>query len=64
MPGAALNGLIAEFWANITELVRNGSIPEWRVDDMIIRTLMPYFWLGQDTDPLPQVVFVCIPPTP
>lgn len=48
------------FWANITEFVRNGSIPESRVNDMVIRTLTPYFWLEQDTHPLPDVVFVRI----
>lgn len=57
MPGGTGSGA---FWANITEFVRNGSIPESRVNDMAIRTLTPYFWLEQDTHPLPEVVFVRI----
>lgn len=57
MPGGT--GVDA-WWANITEFVRNGSIPESRVNDMVIRTLTPYFWLEQDTHPLPEVIYVRI----
>lgn len=46
------------FWSDIADLVTNGSIPEWRIDDMVIRTLTSYFWLEQDTNPLPPVVYV------
>lgn len=59
MPGTGFGGWGGEQWMNITDFIKNGSIPESRVDDMIIRTLMPYFWLGQDTTPLPDVVYVC-----
>ncbi|KAF1970915.1 hypothetical protein BU23DRAFT_201673 [Bimuria novae-zelandiae CBS 107.79] len=38
------------FGGNITLAVNNGSLPETRVDDMIIRILTPYFALGQDQD--------------
>lgn len=46
------------FWTNIADFISNGSIPEWRFNDMVIRTLTSYFWLGQDADPLPPVVYV------
>lgn len=58
MPGTGAGGWGGELWVNITDFIKNGSIPESRVDDMVIRTLMPYFWLGQDTTPLPDVVYV------
>lgn len=58
MPGTGSGGWASEFWLNFTELVTNGSIPEWRVDDMVIRTLTPYYALGQDTKPLPPIVWV------
>ncbi len=35
---------------NLLPAVRNGSIPETRIDDMIVRILAPYFLLGQDQD--------------
>lgn len=58
MPGTGFGGWGGEQWMNITDFIKNGSIPESRVDDMIIRTLTPYFWLGQDTAPLPDVIYV------
>lgn len=36
------------FGGNITLAVNNGTIEESRVDDMIVRIMTPYFWLGQD----------------
>lgn len=33
---------------NLLPAVQNGTIPEARIDDMIIRNLAPYFLLGQD----------------
>ena len=33
---------------NLVPAVKNGSISEARIDDMVIRTLAPYFLLGQD----------------
>lgn len=57
MPGGTDS---SAFWANLTTFVNNGSIPESRVNDMVIRTLTPYFWLEQDTHPLPEVVYVRI----
>ncbi|KAF2123062.1 avenacinase [Lophiotrema nucula] len=36
------------FGANITTSINNGSIPEERLDDMILRVMTPYFYLKQD----------------
>lgn len=36
--------------ANATAAVNNGTVPESRIDDMILRIMTPYFHLGQDKD--------------
>lgn len=38
------------FGKNVTDAVKNGTVAESRVDDMIIRIMTPYYWLGQDQD--------------
>ncbi|KAG2417110.1 beta-glucosidase [Aspergillus terreus] len=38
------------YGGNVTQGVKNGTIDESRVDDMIIRIMTPYYWLGQDKD--------------
>jgi beta-glucosidase len=38
------------FGGNVTSAVKNGTIDESRVDDMIVRIMTPYYWLGQDKD--------------
>nr|AAB08445.1 beta-1,2-D-glucosidase [Septoria lycopersici]AAB08446.1 tomatinase [Septoria lycopersici]prf//2208445A beta2 tomatinase [Septoria lycopersici] len=49
-PSTALRPPPSYLGGNLTEAVLNGTIPEARVDDMARRILMPYFFLGQDTD--------------
>jgi beta-glucosidase len=45
-PVTAING----WWgANLLQAVRNGSVPEWRIDDMVTRTLAAWYKLGQDS---------------
>lgn len=34
--------------ANITIAIKNGSLPELRLDDMVRRIITPYYLLGQD----------------
>lgn len=34
--------------ANLVELVRNGTVPESRLNDMVTRTMAAYYKLGQD----------------
>jgi beta-glucosidase len=36
------------FGKNVTYAVNNGTVDESRVDDMIVRIMTPYYWLGQD----------------
>lgn len=44
-------GLGISFWGpNLTQSVLNGSIPEWRLDDMATRIMAAYYFLGQDED--------------
>ncbi|KAJ7477444.1 glycoside hydrolase superfamily [Mycena latifolia] len=39
------------YWgAALVEMVRNGSVPEARLDDMVIRTLAAWYKMGQDRD--------------
>jgi beta-glucosidase len=38
------------FGGNVTLGVNNGSLAVSRVDDMVIRIMTPYYWLGQDKD--------------
>ncbi|KAF2181119.1 glycoside hydrolase family 3 protein [Zopfia rhizophila CBS 207.26] len=38
------------FGDNVTIAVNNGSLDVSRVDDMIVRVMTPYYWLGQDQD--------------
>ncbi|KAF7597152.1 hypothetical protein BBP40_009490 [Aspergillus hancockii] len=38
------------FGGNITIAVNNASLPVSRLDDMIVRIMTPYYWLGQDKD--------------
>ncbi|KAJ5380547.1 uncharacterized protein N7496_002975 [Penicillium cataractarum] len=33
---------------NLTQAVQNGTVEMSRLDDMIVRIMTPYFWLGQD----------------
>ncbi|KAI0532202.1 glycoside hydrolase superfamily [Xylaria digitata] len=43
---------------NLTLAVRNGSVPETRLDDMVTRTLAAWYKLGQDQDfPEPGIGF-------
>ncbi|KAE8148639.1 glycosyl hydrolase family 3 N terminal domain-containing protein [Aspergillus avenaceus] len=55
MPGGFT--LYGEMWTegsyfgkNLTAAVENGTVSTDRLDDMIVRIMTPYFWLGQDKD--------------
>jgi beta-glucosidase len=43
------------FGGNLTQAVNNHTILESRVDDMIVRIMTPYYWLGQDQDSFPSI---------
>lgn len=51
MPGGdTINSDGSFFGQNLTAYVRNGTIPESRVDDMATRILASWYFLGQDKD--------------
>lgn len=53
----AIDGFGVSFWGpNLTTAVLNGSVPEWRLDDMATRVMASYFYLGQDKD-FPELNF-------
>ncbi|KAJ4319111.1 hypothetical protein N0V94_004071 [Neodidymelliopsis sp. IMI 364377] len=43
-------GVPSFFGGNVTLAVNNGTLDVARVDDMIVRIMTPYYWLGQDKD--------------
>lgn len=54
MPGSigwSSNSNASYFGGNITIAVNNGSLPISRLNDMILRVMTPYFYLGQDDYP-------------
>jgi hypothetical protein len=47
MPGDTLFNSGESFWgANLTLAVLNGTVPEWRIDDMALRIMAAYFKVG------------------
>ncbi|KAI0248423.1 beta-glucosidase [Lactifluus subvellereus] len=58
MPGdITFNSGTSYFGANLTAYVRNGTIPEARVDDMATRILASWYLLGQDSPEYPKTNF-------
>lgn len=55
MPGSGWDSL----WDgdSLTDLSNNGSATDGRLDDVVIRLLKPLPWLGQETNPSPEVLF-------
>ncbi|PYH88564.1 putative beta-glucosidase [Aspergillus ellipticus CBS 707.79] len=52
-----VDGFGESFWGpNLTLSVLNGSIPEWRLDDMVTRIMAAYYYLDQD-DNYPELNF-------
>jgi beta-glucosidase len=50
MPGEQVFGVgTYSYWGgNLTAAVLNGTVPQWRVDDMAIRIMSAYFKVGRD----------------
>ncbi|KKA26832.1 hypothetical protein TD95_000775 [Thielaviopsis punctulata] len=58
MPGDNLMGSGHSFWgANLTLAVVNGTLPEWRIDDMAMRIMASFFKVGMVPDQMPEVGF-------
>ncbi|EHY54565.1 hypothetical protein HRR83_004314 [Exophiala dermatitidis] len=50
MPGDTLFNTGRSYWGtNLTIAVINGTVPEWRVDDMATRIMAAYYYVGRDT---------------
>ncbi|KAG5296912.1 beta-glucosidase [Histoplasma ohiense] len=54
MPGDTVFGTGRSYWGpNLTIAVANGTIPEWRVDDMAVRIMAAYFKVGREAAKVP-----------
>lgn len=57
MPGDIAFDSGTSFWgANLTVAVLNGTVPEWRVDDMATRVMAAFYYVGRSDDS-PEVNF-------
>ncbi|KAL7822070.1 glycoside hydrolase family 3 protein [Trichoderma gracile] len=53
MPGDTLfNTGASYFGSNLTLAVLNGTVPEWRIDDMVMRIMASFFKVGKSIDSL------------
>ena len=54
-----MDGCARDRWwgSALIEAVRNGSVPEARVTDMVVRTMAAYYKMGQDAPDFPAVNF-------
>ncbi|PTB46138.1 glycoside hydrolase family 3 protein [Trichoderma asperellum CBS 433.97] len=58
MPGDTLfNTGASYFGSNLTLAVLNGTVPEWRVDDMVMRIMAAFFKVGKTIDSLVETNF-------
>ena len=58
MPGdTKFNSGVSYFGGNLTRAVLNGSVPEWRLNDMATRIMAAYFLVGQDPKTFPATNF-------
>lgn len=54
MPGDTVFGTGSSYWGgNLTISVTNGTVPEWRVDDMAVRIIAAYYKVGRDRVSVP-----------
>jgi beta-glucosidase len=58
MPGDTVFDSGESFWgANLTLAVINGTVPEWRIDDMAMRIMAAYFKVGRSLEHQPTPNF-------
>lgn len=58
MPGDSEFNSGASYWGgNLTRAVLNGTVPEWRLDDMTTRIMAAYFFVGQGPETYPETNF-------
>ncbi|CAL8576254.1 hypothetical protein XPA_002144 [Xanthoria parietina] len=54
MPGDTLFNTAKSYWgANLTVAILNGTIPEWRLDDMAVRIIAAWYYVGRDQSQVP-----------
>jgi beta-glucosidase len=54
MPGDTSFDTGVSYWGtNLTVAVLNGTVPEWRVDDMVTRIMAAYYYVGRDRTRIP-----------
>ncbi|KAL8948156.1 MAG: hypothetical protein Q9222_005633 [Ikaeria aurantiellina] len=54
MPGDVLFDTGTSYWgSNLTVAVLNGTVPEWRLDDMATRIVAAWYYVGRDTSQVP-----------
>ena len=54
LPGDSLTGSGYSYWGpNLTLAVANGTVPEWRLDDMCMRIMSAYYKVGRDKIHIP-----------
>ena len=54
MPGDTSFDTGVSYWGtNLTVAVLNGTVPEWRLDDMVTRIMAAYYYVGRDTSRIP-----------
>lgn len=55
MPGdIGFSGSGYGYWGgNLTAAVINGTVPQWRLDDMVVRIMSAYYKVGRDTATVP-----------
>ena len=54
MPGDASFDSGDSFWgANLTIAVLNGTVPQWRLDDMVVRIIAAWYYVGRDNSSVP-----------
>ncbi|KAL8673601.1 MAG: hypothetical protein Q9168_001999 [Polycauliona sp. 1 TL-2023] len=54
MPGDTLFDTGKSYWgANLTVAILNGTVPEWRLDDMAVRIIAAWYYVGRDQSQVP-----------
>ncbi|KAH8916735.1 glycoside hydrolase family 3 protein [Atractiella rhizophila] len=58
MPGNGFFGILGTFWNDtLVEQVKNGTVPESRLTDMVLRIVTPFYASGQADKKLPSPVY-------
>lgn len=54
MPGDGARNAYGSHWGGaLTEAVLNGTIPQWRLDDMVVRIMTAFYKVGRDNTRVP-----------